>query len=228
MKKFYLTITLLLCSLFLFAQQYFCEKLSQDIDMWNSIKNKDNIKWANAIKDKELYKQNADGSLEYTYILNSTDSTDIATLRNIGFNYIGYYFNVDNATRADMVTNSPSDGVIFKGKLIGIGSFFGMFDFNKINCDIIFDIRFKAKKIRFSVRIEEYQIIKITNGIITQNYKAYVKNCYPLNPNSDHKKSFAMSFINANSNCINYAQKFVDYVNRNIKKEQLTIKEDSW
>ena len=37
-----------------------------------------------------------------------------------------------------------------------------------------------------------------------------------------------MSFINANSNCINYAQKFVDYVNRNIKKEQLTIKEDSW
>lgn len=62
--------------------------------MWNSIKNKDNIKWANAIKDKELYKQNADGSLEYTYILNSTDSTDIATLRNIGFNYIGYYFNV--------------------------------------------------------------------------------------------------------------------------------------
>lgn len=83
--------------------------------MWNSIKNKDNIKWANAIKDKELYKQNADGSLEYTYILNSTDSTDIATLRNIGFNYIGYYFNVDNATRADMVTNSPSDGVIFKG-----------------------------------------------------------------------------------------------------------------
>lgn len=196
--------------------------------MWNSIKNKDNIKWANAIKDKELYKQNADGSLEYTYILNSTDSTDIATLRNIGFNYIGYYFNVDNATRADMVTNSPSDGVIFKGKLIGIGSLFGMFDFNKINCDIIFDIRFKAKKIRFSVRIEEYQVIKITNGIITQNYKAYVKNCYPLNPNSDHKKSFAMSFINANSNCINYAQKFVDYVNRNIKKEQLTIKEDSW
>ena len=226
MRKYYLITTLLACSVSIFAQQYSCEKLSQDISIWNSIKNKDNTKWANAIKDKELYKQNADGSFEYVYILTSADSADITILRNIGFNYINYYFNVDNATRADMVTNSPSDGIIFKGKLIGIGNFPGLFEYNKINCGIIFDIRFKTNKIRFSTRIEDYQVIKVSNGIVVQNYKEYVKNCYPLNQNSDHKKSYAMSFINANSNCINYAKNFVDYINRNINKEQPTIKDD--
>ena len=187
MRKYYLITTLLACSVSIFAQQYSCEKLSQDISIWNSIKNKDNTKWTNAIN---------------------------------------YYFNVDNATRADMVTNSPSDGIIFKGKLIGIGNFPGLFEYNKINCDIIFDIRFKTNKIRFSTRIEDYQVIKVSNGIVVQNYKEYVKNCYPLNQNSDHKKSYAMSFINANSNCINYAKNFVDYINRNINKEQPTIKDD--
>ena len=126
--------------------------------------------------------------LNYVYILTSADSADITILRNIGFNYINYYFNVDNATRADMVTNSPSDGIIFKGKLIGIGNFPGLFEYNKINCGIIFDIRFKTNKIRFSTRIEDYQVIKVSNGIVVQNYKEYVKNCYPLNQNSDHKK----------------------------------------
>lgn len=227
MKKLYLlAIILLMWSSLLSAQQYSCEKLYQDIDAWNSIKDNNNTKWANAIKDKGLYKQNTDGSFEYVYILNSVDSIDIKTLRNISFNYIGYYFNIDNATRANMEENSPSDGVLFKGKLIGVGEFTGFLDYNKINCDIIFDIRFKPNRIRFSIRIEDYQVIKIEDGSIVENYKEYVKNCYPLNQNSNHTKSYAMAFINSNSNCINYAKKFVDYINRNIKVEQPTIKED--
>jgi len=227
MKKiFYLTL-MLISSITTTAQNFSCEKLVKDINIWNSFTQNNNTKWANEIKDNRLYKQNADGSFEYVYIFNCNDSLDIKTLRNISFNYISYYFHVDNATRADMETNSPDNNVYFKGKIKGLGEFIGFGEFNKINGNIIFDIRIKPNRIRFSVKIQDYHIIKTGyDGQIYENYTEYVNKCYPLNPNSNHKKSYAMAFVNANAKCLNYAKYFRDYLNKNIKQPQPTIDED--
>lgn len=228
LKKFFLII-MVLClhhsnSL---AQQFTCEKLNQDIAAWNSIVNKKSeTKWANDIKDHGFYQQNADGSFEYVYIMNCTDSVDIATLRNISFNFIGYYFNMNNASRADMEANSPENGLIYQGKLPKVGEYNSILEYNKINTNVKFDIRFKENRIRFSARIESYQVIKIVDNTIVQNYQQYVKTTYPLNQNSDHKKSFANAFINTNSKLMNFAGKYIDYLNRNITSAQPTVGDD--
>ena len=209
------------------SQVYTCVQLKEDIQSWNELKNNNNTKWAIAIKEKGLYKQNADGSFEYTYIMTTSDSVDIKTLRNISINYITYYFDMNNETRAAFETNSPENGVLFTGMIPGVGVYGGFADYNKINANIIFDIRFKPNRIRFSVKIQDYQVIKTgSKGQLLQNKQVHVNNCFPLNSESDHKKSYAMAFINSNSKCLNYSNNYLDYLNRNIKQSHPTISED--
>lgn len=208
------------------AQVYTCEQLQKDIQSWNTLKNSNNTKWATAIMNKGMYKTNIDGSFEYVYIFQTTDSVDIPTLRKIGFDFIEYVFNIDNSIRANVETNSPKDGVIFKGSVIGVGEFFGFGEYNRINANVYFDIRFKPNRIRFSVKVQEYQVLKTSGAALVQNKIVYVKDCFPINQKSDHKKSYAMAFINSNSNCLNFAQRYLDYLNKHIKESQPTQVED--
>lgn len=209
------------------AQVYTCEQLVKDINSWNAIKNSNETKWAVAIRDNGIYKTNADGSFEYVYIFNTTANVDIPTLRKIAFDFISYNFHIDNAMRADMETNSPPNGLIYKGMLLGVGSFNSVIESNQINAYINFDIRFKPDRIRFSVKIQEYQVIKTSKGQVVENHFAYVKNCFPLNEDSRHKKSYAKAFINSNSNCLNFASGFLSYLNLHLKEKQPTI-DDDW
>ena len=219
-------ISMLFVSIILDAQVYTCEQISRDVQLWNSLKNGNNTKWANAIKAKGMYKTNADGSFEYVYILHTTDSVDIPTLRKIGFDFIEYIFNIDNSTRADIETNSPQDGVIYKGKIHRVGEFVGFGEHNIINANVYFDIRFKPNRIRFSVKVQEYQVLKTVGAALVENRIAYVKDCFPINQNSDHKKSYAMAFINSNSGCLNFSDKYLTYLNKHIKERQPTQVED--
>lgn len=208
------------------AQVYTCEQLQKDIQSWNTLKNSNNTKWATAIMNKGMYKTNIDGSFEYVYIFQTTDSVDIPTLRKIGFDFIEYVFNIDNSIRANVESNSPKDGVIFKGSVIGVGEFLGFGEYNRINANVYFDIRFKPNRIRFSVKVQEYQVLKTSGAALVQNKIVYVKDCFPINQKSDHKKSYAMAFINSNSNCLNFAQRYLDYLNKHIKESQPTQVED--
>ncbi|MBO5252061.1 MAG: hypothetical protein J6B31_08760 [Bacteroidaceae bacterium] len=211
----------------LYAQQYICDKLKEDIEAWNACTNKNNTtKWAIAILEQGAFKQNADGSFEYVYILSANDSVNIKTLRDISFNFIALNFNTDNALRADMETNSPDDGLIFQGKLVGLGDYSGFATYNKINGNVYFDIRFKPNRVRFSVKIQDYQVIKYFDGALVENYSALVKDCFPINEESNHKKSFAMAFINANSKCLNYANAYLEYINKNVKASRAADIED--
>ena len=65
-------------------------------------------------------------------------------------------------------------------------------EYNKINANVHFDIRFKPNRIRFSVKIQEYQVLKSSGGALVENRMVYVKDCFPINPNSDHKKSYSV------------------------------------
>lgn len=227
MNKFILFLCFNFVCLNLCAQHYVCEKLEADIEAWNACTNKNsNTKWATAILGQGAFKQNVDGSFEYVYILNTNDSVNIKTLRDISFNYIALNFNTDNALRADMETNSPDDGVIFQGKLVGLGDYTGFASYSKINGNVYFDIRFKPNRIRFSVKIQDYQVIKYFDGALVENYSVMVKDCFPINSESNHKKSFAMAFINANSKCLNYANSYLEYLNKNVKVSQAADIED--
>ena len=208
------------------AQVFSCEQIQKDVDSWNQIKKSNNVKWAESIRDNELYKTDADGSLEYVYILTTTDSVEISKLRKIGFEFIQYYFNTSNSTVADMESNSPSDGVIFSGHISKVGEHSGLGTYNRINASVRFDIRFKPDRVRFSVKIQHYQVIKSTAQGVIQNDIVSLSNCFPINPNSEHKKSFAMAFINSNSKCLNYSKGFLNYLNKHIKEQQTSTVED--
>lgn len=209
------------------AQKFSCQKLQEDIANWNKIKNEDNVKWANAIKENGYYNLNADGSLEYTYIVQSTDTLYVETIRQMTFDYIGLkYPNMNNSTRADMVTNSPKNGVIFIGKISNIGSYSGLYSATSINANVSYDIRFKPDRIRFSVKIQSYQIASFKTG--TYDYQTeYVSDCYPLNEKSGHKKSFAMAFINATSSCVNSIFQYINYLNSRTTTKTTKV-DDDW
>lgn len=96
------------------AQTFECPKVFEDAKVWNSVKGSD-TKRAVELKDKGIYKMDVNGSFEYVYIMTTTDSLSIPTMRKIGFDFIARHFNVSNATRADIETSSPDDGIIFKG-----------------------------------------------------------------------------------------------------------------
>lgn len=229
------------------AQTFTCEKLSSDIATWNELENNSSGKkeviddmmyvptrrkgpaalpWAKAVMDAGLYSTDPNGSIEYIYIIQATDSQNISTLRKLTFDYLAYNFNIDNQTQANIETNSPKDGAIFTGILNELGGFNSGFEYNRVDANIRFDIRFKPNRIRFSVKIVDYKVLKLSS-ITLSNYKqVYVKDCYPFNSKSDHKKSYAMAFINANGKCMNYASQYVEYMNRNIVGQQPTEYDD--
>ena len=66
------------------AQTFECPKVFEDAKQWNSVKGSD-TKRAIELKDKGLYKMDVNGSFEYVYIMTTTDSLNIATLKKIGF-----------------------------------------------------------------------------------------------------------------------------------------------
>lgn len=227
-KRFLSLLMVLLAGIItLSAQKFSCPKLQVDIASWNKIKSDDNVKWANAIKEKGFYNQNADGSLEYTYIIQSTDTLDLETIRQMTFDYIGLKFpNMSNSTWADMVNNSPKDGVFYIGKIPNIGSYSGLYSATNINANITYDIRFKPNRIRFSAKIQSYQIVSGKMG--SYDYQTeYVSQCYPLNEKSGHKKSYSMAFINATSSCVNSVYYYLNYLNSRTTPKQSKI-EDDW
>ncbi len=229
------------------SQTFTCEKLAKDIVTWNELEQKTTdakgfdddmmyvptkkkepaaLPWAKAVMDAGLYSVDANGSIEYVYIIQVADSQNIATLRKITFDYLAYNFNINNQTQASIETNSPKDGVIFTGILNELGGYNSGFEYNRVDADIKFDIRFKPNRIRFSVKIVDYKVLKLSSVTLSNFKQVYVKDCYPFNKKSDHKKSYAMSFVNANSKCMNFASQYIEYMNRNIVGQQPTEYED--
>lgn len=225
MKKCLIVLSLMILTIGTHAQKFECPKLFEDAKLWNSITGND-TKRALGIKDKGFYKMDVNGSFEYVYIMETTDSLNVNTLRKIGFDFIVHYFNVNNASRADMETNSPSDAVIFQGVFPKIGGFNSGFEQNQVDANVYFDIRFKPNRVRFAIKVMDYKVLKLSSITLSSFKQVYVSNCFPINEKSDHKKSYAMAFLNANSKCMNYASFFLDYLNKNIKVSQPTNVED--
>ena len=207
------------------AQTFKCPKIFEDAKIWNSVKGSD-TKRAIELKNKGIYKMDVNGSFEYVYIMTTTDSVSIPTMRKIGFDFIARYFNVSNATRADIETSSPENGIFFKGFIPKIGSFNSGFEYNQVDASIYLDIRFKPNRVRFAIKVEDYKVLKLSSVTVSGTKQVYVSDCFPIKEDSDHKKSYAMAFLNANSKCMNYAYFFLDYLNKNIKQQQPTNIED--
>ena len=74
------------------AQTFECPKVFEDAKVWNSVKGSD-TKRAVELKDKGIYKMDVNGSFEYVYIMTTTDSLSIPTMRKIGFDFIARHFN---------------------------------------------------------------------------------------------------------------------------------------
>ncbi len=219
-KSFFLLL-LFIISTQIHAQKFECPKLFEDAKLWNSIKGND-TKRALELKDKGFYKMDVNGSFEYVYIMETTDSLNINTLRKIGFDFIMHYFNINNASRANMETNSPVDAVIFQGSFPKIGGFESGFESNRVDADVLFDIRFKPNRVRFAIKVQKYKVVKLSSITLSSFKQVYVSDCFPIKEDSDHKKSYAMAFLNANSKCMNYASFFLDYLNKNLKVSQPT------
>lgn len=161
------------------AQTFKCPKIFEDAKIWNSVKGSD-TKRAIELKNKGIYKMDVNGSFEYVYIMTTTDSVSIPTMRKIGFDFIARYFNVSNATRADIETSSPENGIFFKGFIPKIGSFNSGFEYNQVDASIYLDIRFKPNRVRFAIKVEDYKVLKRSSVTVSGTKKFMYRTVSPL------------------------------------------------
>lgn len=225
MKK--LLFLLFLCThLSSCAQKFTCPELKKDISEWNKVKKSSNFQeWANEIKDKRLYKQNATGALEYAYVISTTSHVEMNILRELALDYLCRYFKINNSMRASIDRNSPKDRILFTASIPELAIFYTLIDENRVDSKVDFDIRFRENRVRFCVKIEKFHIKQISSKKVYEDKMVHVRNAYPLNRKSDHKDSYSKAFINANSKCLNYANQFLDFFNKHAKAK---FEEENW
>lgn len=213
LKQFALTLSAFLVSLTAMAQTFSCPDINADKEKWISAKIEPYSDWAVKIANEGIYKKDSTGNIEYVYIITSSDTFNIKKVRSISMNFLAEHFTLDNAAKAAIETNSTDTELIFTGKFPRVGEYSGADD-SYINAIPVFDIKFKPNRIRFSIKIQYYQVLKYSLGILTENYTASIPTCFPLNPKSAHKKSFAKAFINSNAKCLVYSGLYLDYLNK--------------
>ncbi len=225
MKKLIFLLLFVACTVAK-AQTFSCPELKKDIAAWNKLEKSSNYQeWAQDIYDNKLYKQGSTGGIEYTYVITSNANISMQSLRELTLDYLSVYFKITSQMRAGISSRNAPDQILFTGSINKLATFYSLFEENYVDAKINFDIRFRENRIRFNVRIDDYHVRQTSDGKILQDKVVHVRNTFPLYRKSDHKDSYSRAFINANSKCMNYADYFVKFLNKNANKK---IAEENW
>lgn len=202
-----------------YAVEFTSEKLTETLNEWNAFsKNYPNeIAWAKAVADSGLYNVNDKGDVEYTFIIKASDTLDFAKLKEVTIDYIQYYFKIGNDARANLVQGSTEKSVFFQGYLskyaylqTGLGAVY------YYTSDIIFDIKFKEDRIKFTVRVPDF-VYHVGANRFSQKLQRLDPFMHYKHYNRNERDVEAKAMINLLSKTISYASWYMVYLNENYK-----------
>ena len=228
MKKTFVLLFVICAWVSTYAVEFTSEKLTETLNEWNTFsKNYSNeIAWAKAVADSGLYSVNDKGDIEYTFIIKASDSLELNKLKEVTIDYIQYYFKIDNNARANLVQGSTENSVFFQGYLskyaylqTGLGAVY------YYTSDIIFDIKFKEDRIKFTVRVPDlvYHIGSYKSSKKLQILDPFM---HYKNYNRNERDVEAKAMINIVSKAISYASWYMVYLNENYKTADSS--EEDW
>ena len=228
MKRYaFLVISLLLC-LPIFSVEFSSEKLTETLRDWNAFSKKysNDIEWARAVADSGKYSVNDKGDIEYTFIIKASDTLDLNKLKEVTIDYIQYYFKIDNNARANLVQGSTDKSIFFQGYLskyaylrTGLGAVY------YYTSHIIFDIKFKEDRIKFTVRVPDF-VYHVGDNRFTFKLQGLDPFKHYKHYKYDERDLDAKAMINILSKSISYASWYMIYLNDKYKSAVENADED--
>ncbi len=211
---------------------------NEAIETWKYVADnnkKDEHDWATAVSHE--FPLNAAGEIQHRYVINATDSFNVAAMMNITSKWLGKAF----ALPGDSVKTDLANHVIRANvRLLGLGDAYGFGGFAAtsseahvtIPMELIF--QFKDNRLRFCARISNFILDSSDWVKDVVNKSIPVDQCYPVNASGKHKDSFSRAFINANAKCLTTCRDYINYLNTHFgekPKPQLVPKksaDDDW
>lgn len=188
-------------------------------DLGNRYKDRGNIKWANAAA--QVFPLNLDKEIEYKYVINAKEAFNMDDMLDILGNWINLEF-----TNARPLIDYINHTMQVEGLIRGIGQHSGFYSFTTINAAIKLRIELKENRIRISSRISHYNLGSAGLGSMESNTRL-IGDCYPFDREGDHKRSYAMAFINGNSVAINKIHSLIEYLNTH-SESIYNCTDDNW
>jgi hypothetical protein len=227
MKKILLIFTLIGLSIGSYAQQFSCDKISETIAQWNRVmqNHPSDIAWAKTIVDSVAYRVNETSEIEYEYIIRSSDTLDIAKMKDVTLDFLQYYFKFNPTVRANVVQGSTEKSIFFQGHYKNLAYQQVMLSTYFFDADIIFDFKFKEDRVKIRVNVP-YLTYHIGNQLFN----------YPL-PRLDpfvHYKNFskndrdvhAKAMINVLAKTMSYPSYYLTWLNEHYAPKTTDNDED--
>lgn len=188
-------------------------------DLADEYRDRGNKKWASMAAKK--FPLNSDKEIEYRYIINAKDSFNMDDMLTHLEKWVKLQFK-----NAIPTVDKINHTMRIEGLIIGIGQHSGFYSFTTINATIGVFIELKANRIRATSKISHYNLGSASIGSLESNTRL-IGDCYPFNTNGDHKNSYSMAFINANSNAIDKIYSLIEYLNTHAQ-DIYDLKDDNW
>ena len=228
MKKILSIFGLCLLSIGCFAQQFTCDKISETIAQWNRIKQNQpsDIAWAKSIADSTAYRINEKGEIEYEYVIKSSDTLDIAKIKDVTLDFLQYYFKFTPAVRANVVQGSTEKSIFFQGHYQNLAYQQVMLSTYYFDADIIFDFKFKEDRMKIKVNVPflTYHIGKQSfNYSLTRLDPFMHYNNFSKNDRDVHAKAM----INVLAKTMSYPSYYLTWLNEHYTPKT-TDSDDNW
>lgn len=229
MKKILFVLELCLLSIGCFAQQFTCEKISETITQWNRIKQNQpsDVMWAKSIVDSAVYRINEKGEIEYEYVIKSSDTLDIAKIKDVTLDFLQYYFKFNPTVRANVVQGSTDRSIFFQGLYSNLAYQQVLLSTYFFNADIFFDFKFKEDRVKIKVYVP-YLVYHIGNSYTS---KYYLKELDPFvhyqKLNKNDRDVHAKAMINVLAKTMSYPSYYLTWLNEHYSPKPAD-NDDDW
>ena len=183
--------------------------------------------WAKSIVDSAVYRINEKGEIEYEYVIKSSDTLDIAKIKDVTLDFLQYYFKFNPTVRANVVQGSTDRSIFFQGLYSNLAYQQVLLSTYFFNADIFFDFKFKEDRVKIKVYVP-YLVYHIGNSYTS---KYYLKELDPFvhyqKLNKNDRDVHAKAMINVLAKTMSYPSYYLTWLNEHYSPKPAD-NDDDW
>lgn len=188
----------------LFAQEFSCQKLVDDVTRFNETKMSNNKKWATLLLKE--FPLSSDGNISFKYNIEASDTIDIKRAMEVTHNWIKQVSKYPEETIKDIDTIKHVFTCVFNYG--DAAEYYSMAAATFIQALIDVKVEISEKEVVIKSRARQYELRGVNYYTGSKNEFVGIDAAYPVNEKKDHKESYAMAFINTNSRIIGVCKEY--------------------
>ncbi len=227
MKRTFFILCLSWLSISCFAQQFTCDKISETIAQWNRVmqNHPSDVAWAKSIVDSAAYRINEKGEIEYEFVIKSSDTLDIAKIKDVTLDFLQYYFKFTPTVRANVVQGSTEKSIFFQGHYQNLAYQQVMLSTYFFDADIIFDFKFKDDRVKMKVNVP-YLTYHIGNQLFNYSLTRLDPFMHYKNFSKNDRDVHAKAMINVLAKTMSYPSYYLTWLNEHYAPKNTDSEED--